>query len=439
VAQAVRSLAPGEVLGAVTGLQLVIGMTLAWVAFLAASGAYESRLLGQGLDEYKRVLAASWHFAAALAVGSYVIHTSLARGFFLLAIPLGTVLLVLGRNAIRRYIARLRARGHALHRMVVVGPAHTTAEMIREIGRAHCGFQVVGTCTSGITDDGTAAEGQGRSGLEGIMSTIAGTQADTVAVVGSADMQTGYLRQLAWQLEGTGVDLMVSPAITDVAGPRVHVRPVASLSLLYVEEPRFTGTARLAKNSFDRVTAVLLLLLGLPFVLAIAVAVKMTSPGPVFFRQRRLGFGGREFTMWKFRTMHIGMDDLTGELAALNEADGPLFKMRRDPRITSAGRFLRTFSLDELPQLINVVAGHMSLVGPRPLLKALEAFAPAERRRLLVKPGMTGLGQVSGRSDLSWEESVRLDLYYVENWLLAADFLILFRTVAVVLRRRGAY
>ncbi len=439
VAKVIRSLAPGQILSSVTALQLAAGVTLGWVALLAAGGAYESRLLGQGPDEYKRVARASWQFAAVLAVGSYIVKAPLARGFFLLVIPLGTVSIATGRHCVRRVIAWRRSQGKSLHRIVVVGPAYTASEVIREIDHADRGFKVVGVCTSGTIGDGEGSDIPVMSDFDNILPTIIRTGADTVAVVGSADMPTGFIRRLAWQLEGTGVDLMVSPAITDVAGPRIHVRPVAKLSLLYVEEPRFTGMARVAKASVDRILAALFLLLAAPVMLVTALAVKASGPGPVLFRQRRLGFGGKHFTMWKFRTMHADVDALSVELASLNEADGALFKVREDPRVTRVGRVLRRLSLDELPQLWNVVTGHMSLVGPRPLPQELAAFAPDERRRMLVKPGMTGLWQVSGRSDLTWEESVRLDLYYVENWSLAVDFLVLARTVAVVLRRRGAY
>jgi exopolysaccharide biosynthesis polyprenyl glycosylphosphotransferase len=275
--------------------------------------------------------------------------------------------------------------------------------------------------------------------FQDVMETVGRTRADTVAVVGSAEMPQGFVRRLAWQLEGTGVDLMVSPAITDIAGPRIHVRPVANMSMLYVEAPRFTGASRVLKNASDRLAAGLLLVLLAPLLVLVSLAVALDSRGGVFFRQERLGLGGESFSIWKFRTMHVEAEGRRAELDGLNEADGGLFKMRRDPRVTRAGAFLRRWSIDELPQLLNVLFGQMSLIGPRPLPITLEDFAGDERRRLLVRPGMTGLWQVSGRSDLSWDESVRLDLYYVENWSLAVDAVILLRTVIAVVRRHGAY
>jgi exopolysaccharide biosynthesis polyprenyl glycosylphosphotransferase len=253
-------------------------------------------------------------------------------------------------------------------------------------------------------------------------------------------MTSPWLRRVGWLLEGTGVDLVVAPALTDVAGPRIHTRPVAGLPLIHVEAPEFTGGRKLVKYTVDRAMALLATLLVLPLMLVIAIAIKLDSRGPVFFRQVRVGQGGREFGVYKFRSMVINADRMLNHLTGHNETDGLMFKMRRDPRITRVGRFLRKWSLDELPQLFNVLLGHMSLVGPRPPLPAEVArYSGDVRRRLLVKPGMTGLWQVSGRSDLSWEDGIRLDLYYVENWSLAADLSILWKTTGAVLRGRGAY
>ena len=419
---------------------LALPLFLGWGVALAMGGAYESRVLGQGSEEYKRVVSASWHYLAFLAIGSYVVEQPAVREFLFVGAPIGVVVLLLGRQTVRRYVWSRRRRGFALHRLVVVGPPFVAAEVIREIsGREDTGFRVVGVCTSGLVADGMCADVDVIGEFHDVLETIARTDADTVAVVGSADMPTGFIRRLAWQLEGTGVDLMVSPAITDVAGPRIHVRPVANLSLLYVEAPQFTGTARFLKSALDRLVAAVLLVLLLPLLVGVALAVVLTSRGPALFRQRRLGLGGRAFTIWKFRTMHVHAEAQRADLEDQNEVGGGLFKIRTDPRITRVGGVLRRLSLDELPQLVNVLLGQMSLVGPRPLPVPLEDFGLDERRRLLVKPGMTGLWQVSGRSDLTWEESVRLDLYYVENWSPAADLVILLRTVIVVLRGHGAY
>ncbi len=235
--------------------------------------------------------------------------------------------------------------------------------------------------------------------------------ADAVVIADAATLSVGALRQLAWQLEGTGVDLMVAPVVTDLAGPRISIRPVPDLPLLHVEEPQLKGPPRLVKEAFDRVLAGLGLVVLSPILVGLAVAVRVTSPGPALFRQVRVGLGGRQFTMYKFRTMIDGAESHLPGLVHLNEHDGVLFKMRRDPRVTRLGRFLRRWSLDELPQLWNILRGEMSIVGPRPPLPAeAERYRDHVRRRLLVKPGLTGLWQVSGPSGLRWEEAVRLDL-----------------------------
>jgi exopolysaccharide biosynthesis polyprenyl glycosylphosphotransferase len=263
--------------------------------------------------------------------------------------------------------------------------------------------------------------------------------ADTVAVCGSASNEPGELRRLAWQLEGSGVDLVVAPQLTDIAGPRVHIRPVEGLPLLYVEEPTLSGLGWLVKNLLDRIVAVLGLLLFSPLMVAIAIGIKAGDQGPVFFRQRRVGREGKIFSVWKFRTMYVDAEERRATLVDQNEGDGMLFKIRNDPRITPFGRFLRASSLDELPQLINVLLGDMSLVGPRPLPAEDGDYLGDVRRRLLVRPGITGLWQVSGRSDLSWDDAVRLDLYYVDNWSLTFDLTIMWKTIGVVLRSKGAY
>jgi exopolysaccharide biosynthesis polyprenyl glycosylphosphotransferase len=415
-------------------------VAVAWLVPLAVGGGYESRVLGQGSDEYKRVLSSSWQYAALLGLVAYAVGDESVRGCLFVVLPVGTTALLLGRQTVRRFVWARRRQGFALHRLVVVGPAFTAADLIREVqGRDDTGFTVVGVCTAGVVEDGMTDDAPAQWEFQDVMETIGRTRADTVAVVGSADMPQGFVRRLAWQLEGTGVDLMVSPAITDIAGPRIHVRPVANMSMLYVEAPRFTGASRVLKNASDRLAAALLLLVLLPLLVVVGVLVALDSRGGVFFRQERLGYGGQAFSIWKFRTMHVEAERLQAELAALNESDGGLFKLRRDPRVTRVGAVLRRWSIDELPQLLNVLLGQMSLIGPRPLPSTLEQFAGDERRRLLDRPGMTGLWQVSGRSDLSWDESVRLDLYYVENWSLAVDAVILLRTVIAVVRRHGAY
>jgi len=266
------------------------------------------------------------------------------------------------------------------------------------------------------------------------------TGADTVAVLACPEMDGAELRRLAWTLAGRGVDLVVAPALMEVAGPRIAIRPVCGLPLLHVDEPHLSGGRRVAKEVFDRSLALAGLVLLSPLLVGIAVAIRLTSPGGAIFRQTRVGLDGRPFTMWKFRTM---IQNAVGQRSALNGANrhstGHLFKVAADPRVTPVGRWLRRTSLDELPQLVNILLGQMSLVGPRPLPASDEPYDGEAQRRLYVKPGLTGLWQISGRSDLEWEESVRLDLRYVEQWSLALDALIIWKTLFAVAKGRGAY
>lgn len=243
---------------------------------------------------------------------------------------------------------------------------------------------------------------------------------------------------MSWELESLDIDLLVSPGVIDVVGPRLHMHRSCGLPLIHVEKPQYHGAKKFQKRAFDVCFSGLALLCGLPVLLLIALAVKLTS---VFYRQGRIGIDGGPFEMFKFRTMIVGADSMLEELAAHNESKGGvLFKMKNDPRVTFLGRFLRKYSLDELPQFFNVLKGDMSVVGPRPPLETEVArYDDDTMRRLLVRPGITGLWQVSGRSDLDWEDAVRLDLYYVENWSMMADLLIAFKTLRIVLRPSGAY
>jgi exopolysaccharide biosynthesis polyprenyl glycosylphosphotransferase len=277
-------------------------------------------------------------------------------------------------------------------------------------------------------------------GLDEVLALAARYGADTVAVTSSSETAAEYLRRLSWQLEGTGLELLVAPGLVEVAGPRLHIRPYEGFPLLSVEQPRFEGWHRFVKGGFDRGISALLLLVLAPVLALIALAVRLDSPGPVLYRQERVGLNGRTFTMLKFRSMVVDAEERLEALRAANISDGLLFKMRQDPRVTRVGRWLRRLSLDELPQLLNVLGGSMSLVGPRPPLpREVEGYDAVVQRRLLVKPGLTGLWQISGRSDLTWEESIRLDLRYVENWSLPLDLLILWKTGRAVLSRSGAY
>ena len=421
-----------------------LGLPLAWLAVLWANGSYDRRYLGLGSEEYKRVVRASVVVVAGVSLASFATKTQLSRGTVALVSLSALIFILLCRYFARQVLHLARRRtGHGAHRMVLVGTLPEALEVYVAVTRSPAAGLI--PVAIHITDGYAAARGietpvpvyAGRD----VLSLVREVGADTIAVCGSASAEPGELRRLAWQLEGTGVDLVVAPQLTDIAGPRVHIRPIEGLPLLHVEEPTLSGPSWLVKNLLDRVAAFGGLLVLSPLLALIALGIRMSSPGPVFFRQPRVGHEGRTFRVWKFRTMDVDAEERKASLKELelNETDGMLFKIKEDPRIFKFGKKLRGSSLDELPQLINVLKGEMSLVGPRPLPADDGDYLGDVRRRLLVRPGITGLWQVSGRSDLSWDEAVRLDLYYVDNWSLTYDLGILWRTIWVVLKRKGAY
>lgn len=430
-------------------LVLAILFPFVWTAAVALNRGYDSRLLGGGATEFQRIYWSFLHVTAGIAIGSYAFKAELARGFVLVALPLVLCLELPARFVARKLLHRRRARGQAMSSVVLAGQPTRVADLARDLRRdAFAGLDVIGACVPA----GACLEEDGLNRLDELGVPVLGelddirdvvrlANADTVAVTSSAEIGPDKLRWIAWQLEGTDAELAVSPGLVDVAGTRIHVRPAAGLPLLYVEAPRFSGPHQLLKTIFDRAAAAVALLLISPLLVLVTLAIRCTSTGPALFRQTRIGRNGEEFTMIKFRSMFVAAEDRLAELSARNEnADGLLFKMRDDPRVTQVGRLLRRFSIDELPQLLNVLGGSMSLVGPRPPLPGEVArYGDDVRRRLLVKPGLTGLWQVSGRSDLSWEDSVRLDLRYVENWSLALDMLVLWKTVRAVFTADGAY
>lgn len=410
-------------------------VALLWLAALRWHGAYEPRALGHGAHEYRAVVAATLRLFATVAIVSYLLALDLARGYLLVALPAGLLLLLITRRLWRVWLARQRASGSFTCPTLVVGDAEHLGHLIRVLqGAPEAGFQVVGACC----DDATDIAGIPVVGSESeAAATAVRMGVGAVACAASWRQGTGALRRLGWDLESTPIDLVVSPGLTDVAGPRIHVRPVGGLPLLYVEAPAFSGQLVRAKRVFDVLFAGLALLVCAPLLIVVAVLIKGEDGGPAFYHQWRTGLNGRQFRIHKLRSMRVDADQIA---LPDNDADGPLFKLRHDPRVTRMGQFIRPTSIDELPQLWNVVKGEMSLVGPRPLPVAQAAAIEEDgNRRLLVKPGLTGLWQVSGRSDLSWEDSIRLDLYYVENWSFTGDMRILWRTFRAVREHHGAY
>lgn len=424
-------------------LALVAVLPGLWLTVVAMSGAYESRFLFVGTDEYQRVVRAGVSVTALVAVVSYGLELPTSRAYVLIALPVAVVSSMVSRFLWRQWLHRVRVGGRCVSRVVLVGHEAPVAALARQLAREQFhGLRVVGACLP----DGRAAgpfldcDAKVFGDFSGVQHAVVSGRADTVIVLSCPELDGAALRKLAWNLERGDTDLIVASALVDVAGARTTVRPVDGLPMLHVEHARLTGGARLVKEVFDRVGAVVLLGLLAPVLLAVVVAVRLSSPGPVLFRQRRIGRDGVGFPILKFRTMFTDAEARLAQLADRNEADDVLFKIRDDPRVTRVGRVLRRFSLDELPQLWNVVRGEMSLVGPRPPLPSeVERYPEEMRRRLAVKPGLTGLWQISGRSDLPWEEAVRLDLRYVEHWSLSLDLVILARTCTAVLRSSGAY
>jgi exopolysaccharide biosynthesis polyprenyl glycosylphosphotransferase len=417
-----------------------------WLIATYAVGSYDVRYLGTGSEEFKRVVQASVLVAAGIGLVCYLAQANLSRGYVATTLAIGTAGLVCSRYLLRKYVHGLRSTdGGWSHRVLAVGTREAVCELITQTRAApYAGYNVVGACLPAREPDlvfGASAVPVVGS-LADVDEAIRAVGADSVAVTRAPEIGSAWLTRLAWRLEGSGVALAVAPALTNVAGPRISIRPVAGLPLLHVEEPELSGRARLIKTLFERALAVVALVLFAPFIAAIALAIRIDSPGPVLFRQERVGQDGRSFRLFKFRSMVSDAEIVTMHVAHLNEADsaGFLFKIRQDPRVTGVGRWIRRYSLDEIPQLFNVLRGEMALVGPRPPLpQEVERYGPDLRRRLVVKPGITGLWQVSGRSDLSWDDAVRLDLFYVENWSMALDLQILWKTIFAVVRARGAY
>ena len=426
---------------------VIVFVPVAWIAALALTHGYEKRFLGTTTEEYRAVVRAAVALFCVAALASYALQFDLARSRLVATVlPFVLVAGLLSRHFLRRQLYRRRTNGIDVERTVVIGDARTVPRMIQEIRRAPAqGMHIVAACVSGLESGGdgsTLVEDVPVFGYpDQALSTVDLFDADVVAVSGQFEIDEKALRRLAWALEERDVDLVVAPGIFEVAGPRLSIRPAAGMPLLHVERPVMSGARRLVKRLVDRVLSVLIGLAATPVLAVIAIAVRLDSPGPVLFRQTRIGARGEAFQMLKFRTMCVDAEERLAEMRASADAGNDvLFKMKRDPRLTRIGPFLRRFSLDELPQLINVLRGEMSLVGPRPPLPIeVEGYESDAVRRLRVQPGLTGLWQVSGRSDLSWDDSLRLDLWYVDNWSLMLDLQILARTLRAVLKGQGAY
>ncbi|WP_062304407.1 sugar transferase [Demequina subtropica] len=423
-----------------------VAISTLWLLQLSWTRSRDVRILGQGPEEYQRIGAAGTRTFALVAIVAFFTQWGMSRGYLLFSIPLGTLVLFAYRRAWRAWIGEQRCIGNLRQRVIIAGPHRVVEDMVRRlrhVSRDHS-YDVAGVCLTGARAAEPLAPDLADVPVLGVVGDAAKLAervcAEYIVLAGSEDMSLTEARRLEWELEDTGVGLIVAPTVADVAMPRVTVNQVAGLPLMYVDPPRFAGPSRVLKDVADKAGALaLLLVLAVPM-LIIAIAIKRGSEGPVFYRQERVGVGHQPFPMIKFRSMYTDADRRRAETFAQDDGNGVLSKRRDDPRITDVGRFLRRHSLDELPQLFNVLRGEMSLVGPRPPLPSeTELWDQDVARRQMVKPGLTGLWQVSGRSDLTWEESVRLDLHYTHNWSLGLDAVIMLRTVWAVLGGRGAY
>lgn len=425
----------------VTALVLVS----AWMLELSLHETRDPRIVGVGVEEYKRVVNAAIRLFGVIAIAALLLKIDVARSYLLLAFPLGVLALLCSRWLWRQWLISKRERGEYSSRVLVVGSPASVAVACDELrSYAPNGFFVVGTWVTGGRDESGPTTGGFTTFFSNevtVMDALDQIDADTVVIVDARALGDQGISELSWQLEPGRHQVILAPETANVGGPRLNTRPVVGLPFIHVETPRYQGATRASKRAFDIIVASALTLVLSPLLLVLALLVRSGSPGPILFRQERVGLRGAPFTMLKFRTMVVDAEDqLPSLLDERSAGNAVMFKMKNDPRVTAVGRLLRRFSLDELPQLFNVLSGSMSLVGPRPPLPAeVELYEAHVHRRFLVKPGITGLWQVSGRSNLSWEESVRLDLTYVQNWSLVGDIHILWRTLRAVFRREGAY
>ncbi|MGV2919262.1 sugar transferase [Streptomyces alfalfae] len=422
---------------------LAFGTEVLILGALAVSRAWAPAVLGQGAEEFRRLGRSLFAAVVVLALGGIALTSRNIKLWIFVAVPAIALVTMTARYLLRLWLHKQRKEGQCLRPVLAAGSVATVQDLIARARKfPHLGWRVDAVCTTdGLGPDGDQLDGVPVVGrLADVANHVRRDGYRVVAITPDPHWSPDRLQRLAWNLEGSDAEMVVAPVLMEVAGPRLHIDAVLGIPLLRVSMPTFTGGRRAVKGVVDRLGAALLLLLLAPLMVLVALLVLADSRGGALYRQRRVGKDGREFTIYKFRTMVAGAHGARAELADRNEGAGLLFKLRRDPRVTRVGAVLRRYSLDELPQLFNVLTGSMSLVGPRPPLpEESAAYGPDIRRRLLVKPGLTGLWQISGRSDLPWEEAVRLDLRYVEDWSLALDTVILWKTLRAVIHGQGAY
>ena len=402
-----------------------------WIFVLWFNGSRDTNILGFGADEYKRLINAALFSFTFIAFISYIFKLEISRGFVLSIYPSGLISLFIFRRILRKRLLKSRNEGRYVSRVLLLHSGEADPVEKRLLLAKHAGLNIVHKLQTKQSEEFNHKQ---------IVTVALTNNCDQILVGQSAIISASELRNLGWALEETSIDLVVAPAVTEIAGPRLKVSNVEGLPLLHLDQPVFSGSAKAAKRLLDLFLSAVGLILISPFLIVIALIIKSHDRGTVLYSQKRVGQNNKEFNVYKFRTMYEGSHEKRDEVMAQTNKDLRLAKSPNDPRITKPGTFLRRWSIDEIPQIINVFKGEMSLVGPRPPLAVeVNMYEKSERRRLLVKPGLTGLWQVSGRSELDWEDAVRLDLYYVESWSLTLDILILIRTAAAVWRGEGAY
>lgn len=392
-------------------------------------------------DEVGRLIHATAGWVLCMALLGFILQLYVARGWLALTFLIALPMLMVEREIVRRRFAGMRRHGKLLRRVVIVGHnADAVALGAALMANPKLGYKVVAF----VDDDSPAGDHfvdhRSVSGsVNRTLDAVTTNGAQGVIVVATA-VGMAAANRLVRDLLEKGISVEVISALRDIAVERLSLRELGGFPVVHVERVRREGWRATAKRAFDVGASGAGLILGAPVLVVVALAVKLSSPGPILFRQARVGREGEIFEILKFRTMAIDAEEKLKELLELNEGAGPLFKIKHDPRITPVGRFLRRFSLDEVPQLWNVLLGDMSLVGPRPALAhELSAWSPELHQRLRVRPGITGMWQVCGRSSASFEDYSRLDLYYVDNWSLLVDLTILARTIPAVVSARGAY
>ncbi len=427
--------------GTVLRWPYIVAIPLAWWLCLYLFEGYSEKWHGAGATEYNRVLMGSFTCIGALGVGLYLTSSTLSRGFYCWLAVVGISALLIGRYTVRQVINRAKAQGRFATSTIVVGGAGHVAALLQVLAREEwLGYRVDGLLIPDEDPDPSEGQIPILGAPEDVMRMLRRTGADAVMFTDGSFSQPSDFSELARQIEDLDAQIIFMPAVTDVSASRLMTRPVAGLPLMHVQRPAAARATAWSKRLFDIVGSLIALVVATPILLVAALLVRLTDPGPVLYRQQRIGIDGEPFTLYKLRSMKVNADRLKAKLADHSDGNGVMFKMARDPRITPVGRFLRRYSIDELPQLLNVLKGDMSLVGPRPALPdEVDQYDEHVKRRLAVRPGLSGLWQVSGRSDLSWGETVRLDLYYVDNWSMMQDLSILARTVSAVLRPQGAY